>query len=252
MEEYAILVDRLKISYRNVQNYAIKKSLLKGVSVKSENYEAVRGISFAVKKGEIFGITGQNGSGKSTLLRALAGIFSPDEGIIELFGHSVSLMAIGVGFQRRLTGRENIILSGMLLGFSEAQVLEKMNEIIEFSELGAFIDRPVQTYSSGMYSKLAFSITAVMETDIMLIDEVLSVGDERFRKKSLEKMKQLIHKKDRTVVIVSHSLSTLIELCDRVMWMHDGKLKLIGNPREVVRRYRDFMSNSHWGENENE
>lgn len=201
----------------------------------------MRGISFDVKQGEILGITGKNGSGKSTLLRALANIFSADEGSIDLHGHSVSLLAIGVGFKNEMTGRENIMLSGMLLGFSEKEVRERMDEIIDFAGLGKFIDMPVRTYSSGMYSKLAFSITAILETDIMLIDEVLSVGDEKFKKKSYAKMKSLISQRNRTVVIVSHNLKTLEELCDRVMWMHEGKIVKIGEPKEVLQEYREFM-----------
>ena len=140
-----------------------------------------------------------------------------------------------------MTGRENIILSGMLLGFSEEQVKEKEAEIVEFAELGDFIDMPVRTYSSGMYSKLAFSITAILETDIMLIDEVLSVGDQKFKKKSYAKMKSLISNKDRTVIIVSHSLEILEELCDTVMWMHDGLIRRIGEPKPVLEEYVDFM-----------
>lgn len=140
-----------------------------------------------------------------------------------------------------MTGRENIMLSGMLLGFSEKEVQERMEDIIEFAGLGEFIDMPVRTYSSGMYSKLAFSITAILETDIMLIDEVLSVGDEKFKKKSYEKMKSLISQRNRTVVIVSHNLKTLEELCDRVMWMHEGKIVKIGEPVEVLNEYREFM-----------
>ena len=201
----------------------------------------MRGISFDVKQGEILGITGKNGSGKSTLLRALANIFSADEGSIDLHGHSVSLLAIGVGFKNEMTGRENIMLSGMLLGFSEKEVRERMDEIIDFAGLGKFINMPVRTYSSGMYSKLAFSITAILETDIMLIDEVLSVGDEKFKKKSYAKMKSLISQRNRTVVIVSHNLKTLEELCDRVMWMHEGKIVKIGEPKEVLQEYREFM-----------
>ena len=140
-----------------------------------------------------------------------------------------------------MTGRENIMLSGMLLGFRDKEVQERMEDIIEFAGLGEFIDMPVRTYSSGMYSKLAFSITAILETDIMLIDEVLSVGDEKFKKKSYEKMKSLISQRNRTVVIVSHNLKTLEELCDRVMWMHEGKIVKIGEPVEVLNEYREFM-----------
>ena len=175
------------------------------------------------------------------MLKALAGIFSPDEGNIDLHNKSVSLLSIGVGFNKSLTGRENILLSGMLLGFSEEEIRSKMDEIIEFAELGKFIDMPVKTYSSGMFSKLAFSITAILETDIMLIDEVLSVGDQKFKKKSYKKMKSLISDKKRTVVIVSHNISTLKELCDTVMWMHDGVIRMIGDPYEVLDKYTEFM-----------
>ena len=241
MEDYAITVKDLKIRYKSVQAYSIKKSLLRLKGADTKAFEAVRGVSFEVKTGEILGITGKNGSGKSTLLRALANIFSADEGTIDLHGHSVSLLAIGVGFKNELSGRENIMLSGMLLGFSEKEVLERMDEIIEFAGLGTFIDMPVRTYSSGMYSKLAFSITAILETDIMLIDEVLSVGDEKFKKKSYAKMKSLISQRNRTVVIVSHNLKTLEELCDRVMWMHEGKIVKIGEPKSVLKEYREFM-----------
>ena len=159
-----------------------------------------------------------------------------------MHGHTVSLLSIGVGFQRKLTGRENILLSGMLLGFTEKQVREKMDEIIEFSELGEFIDRPVKTYSSGMHSKLAFSITAILETEIMLVDEVLSVGDAKFKKKSFKKMKELISDKDRTVIIVSHSAETLYKLCDTILWIHDGEVKMQGPTAEVLPKYEEFMS----------
>lgn len=238
---YAIEVKDLCISYRNFKSYSIKKSLLHLKKAKADVFEAVKHVSFNVEKGEILGIIGKNGSGKSTMLKALAGIFSPDSGMIDTKDYSVSLLSIGVGFQKELSGRENILLSGMLLGFSEAEIREKMDGIIEFAELGKFIDMPVKTYSSGMHSKLAFSITAILETDIMLIDEVLSVGDEKFKKKSYNKMKSLISNKDRTVVIVSHSISTLKDLCDKVMWMHDGEIRELGEPGTVLAHYKEFM-----------
>ena len=243
MKECAILVKDLKIRYRTAKKYSVKKNLLQGKKMESDYFEAVRGITFAVAKGEILGIIGKNGCGKSTLLRSIAGIFSPDEGCIETFDNRVSLMAIGVGFQQQLTGRENIYLSGRLMGFRMEQIDEMMDKIIAFSELDHFIDQPVRTYSSGMYSKLAFSITAVLEPDIMLLDEVLSVGDHKFRKKSLSRMKELITNQDRTVVIVSHNMSTLLELCDTVMWMHDGQIRHIGDPKEVLKQYKSFMEN---------
>ena len=232
----------LKISYRVLKSFSIKRSLLKLKKSEVEVFEAIKGISFSVPEGEIMGIVGKNRSGKSTMLRAIAGIFSPDSGEIDLHGHSVSLLSIGVGFQKALTGRENIILSGMLLGFSEEQVRAKMDDIIKFAELGRFIDMPVRTYSSGMHSKLAFSITAMLESDIMLIDEVLSVGDVKFRKKSYNKMKQLISNKDRTVIIVSHSSDTLKKLCTSLMWLHEGEIKMIGDTNEVLNAYEEFMA----------
>lgn len=239
--EIAIEVKDLNISYKNLQKFSIKRSLLHLKPVKADVFHAVRGISFEVEKGEILGIIGKNGSGKSTMLKALAGIFSADSGTIDLKGHSVSLLSIGVGFEKEMSGRENIILSGMLLGFSEKFIRSKMDEIIEFAGLGNFIDMPVRTYSSGMYSKLAFSITAVLETDIMLIDEVLSVGDEKFKKKSYQKMRSLISNRERTVVIVSHSLDTLHQLCDKILWMHEGKLVELGEPDVVLQHYVEFM-----------
>ena len=237
MKENAIEIKNLCISYRGLKSYSIKKSLLHFHRNKVDEFQAIRNVSFNVPKGNILGIVGKNGSGKSTMLNAIAGIFAPDSGTIDLKGNSVSLLSIGVGFQRELTGRENIILSGMLLGFSEKAVRERMEEIIEFSELGKFIDAPVRTYSSGMYSKLAFSITAILETDIMLIDEVLSVGDARFKKKSYNKMKQLISDENRTVVMVSHDTKTLDGLCDEILWLHDGEIKMYGNTKEVLEKY---------------
>lgn len=239
--KYAIDVKDLRISYRCLKSFSIRKSLFKMKKSKVEVFEAVRGVTFSVPEGEIMGIVGKNGSGKSTMLRAIAGIFSPDSGTIDLHGHSISLLSIGVGFNKSLTGRENIMLSGMLLGFSEEQVQSKMDEIIKFAGLGRFIDMPVRTYSSGMHSKLAFSITAVLEADIMLIDEVLSVGDVKFKKKSYNKMKELISNKDRTVLIVSHSSDTLRKLCTSLMWLHDGEVKMIGEPGEVLEAYEAFM-----------
>ena len=238
----AIEVKDLKITYKCVKSLSMRKSLFHLRKSKLEVYEALRGISFEVKKGEIMGIVGKNGSGKSTLLRAIAGIFSADSGSIELESDSVSLLSIGVGFQKKLSGRENIILSGMLLGFSEQEVRDKMDEIIEFANLGKFIDMPVKTYSSGKYSKLAFSITAVLETDIMLIDEVLSVGDAKFKKKSYKKMQELIMDENRTVVIVSHSTETLEKLCTSLLWLHEGEIKMQGDTKTVLDAYNEFMA----------
>jgi len=241
MRDIAIEVNDLSIHYRGLQSYSIKQHLLRFRPNKTEVFEAVKHISFQVEKGQIVGLVGKNGSGKSTLLNAIAGIFAPDTGSIDLRGNTVSLLSIGVGFQRELSGRENIRLSGMLLGFSEEEIKAKTPEIIEFAGLGQFIDMPVRTYSSGMHSKLAFSITAILETDIILVDEVLSVGDVKFKKKSYQKMKELISDDERTVVIVSHTPSTLLELCDRIIWLHDGEIKMEGPAEEVMDAYLEYM-----------
>ncbi len=236
----AIDVKDVHMSYRTINPVSVK-GLSRAEGKRSSRYEALRGISFQVERGEILGVVGSNGSGKSTLLRTIAGIFSPDQGSIETFGNSVSLLAIGVGFQPRLSGRDNIVLAGLLLGFSLEEIQKRMDSIIQFSELGEFIEKPVKTYSSGMYSKLAFAITVILETDIILIDEVLSVGDARFNKKSFAKMKELISGDDRTVIIVSHAMATIRELCSRVMWMEKGTVRMLGETKEVLEAYSRQM-----------
>lgn len=241
MNEIAIKVDNLGVEYRPLRNISIVKTLFHKSKENEKIFRAIKGVSFEVKKGEILGIIGKNGSGKSTMLRAIAGIFRPDGGTIDLCGNSISLLSIGVGFNNEMSGRKNIISSGMLLGFSKKEIMDKMDSIIEFAEIGEFIDMPVKTYSSGMHSKLAFSITANLETDIMLVDEVLSVGDEKFKKKSLDKMKELITDDSRTVIIVSHDLGTLEELCDRIIWLHEGVIKDIGEPDKIIEEYKQFM-----------
>lgn len=242
MKEISLEVKDVHIVYKMMQKFSIQRNLIKRDAEKAQVFEAVKGVSFEAEKGEIIGIIGKNGSGKSTLLRAIAGVFSPNEGYIDLKGNSVSLLSLGVGFKDSLTGRENIYLSGMLLGFTEKQIKEKEQSIVEFAEIGEFIDRPVKTYSSGMRSKLTFAITSCLETDIMLVDEVLSVGDERFKKKSLARMEELINNENRTVIIVSHSIETLEKHCTRVMWLNDGEIMEMGNPSEVLEHYKQFMN----------
>ena len=237
----AVTVDDLYVNYRGLKKTSIRASWSK-LKNKVEIFEALKGVSFELEEGKILGIIGKNGSGKSTMLRAIAGIFSPDKGSIDLHGHSISLLSIGVGFNKKLTGKENIYLSGMLLGFSEEEIRKKEKEIIDFADIGEFINKSVKTYSSGMYSKLAFAITAILETDIMLIDEVLSVGDAKFKEKSYNKMRELISDDKRTVIIVSHSLSTIKELCDEVLWLNDGKIVEIGKPNDIVEKYQKFMN----------
>lgn len=237
----ALEVNHVSIDYKNLTHIALHQSFLKNEVKRADVVRAVNDVSFTVNKGEILGIVGRNGSGKTTLLRSIAGIFQPDEGYIDTKNNRVSLMAIGIGFNPINTGRENILKSGMLLGCSLDYVKERMDEIIEFSELGDFIDRPVRTYSSGMYSKLSFAVTAILDTDIMLVDEVLSVGDEHFRKKSYKKMEELMMS-NRTVLIVSHATDTLKKFCNRVLWINDGKLIKIGETEEILDEYGKFMS----------
>lgn len=241
MGDIALEVSHVSIDYRNLMHMSLHQGLLKGEAKRADIVRAVNDISFTVEKGKILGIVGRNGSGKTTLLRSIAGIFQPDEGYIDTKGNRVSLMAIGIGFNPSNTGRENILKSGMLLGCKLSYVKDHMDEIIEFSELGDFIDRPVRTYSSGMYSKLSFAVTAILETDIMLVDEVLSVGDEHFRKKSYAKMEELMLS-NRTVLIVSHATDTLKKFCDNILWINDGKFIKLGETEEVLQEYEDFMS----------
>ena len=236
----AVTVKNLHVTYRGLKKTSIRASWTK-LKDKVEVYEALRGVSFEVEEGKILGIIGQNGAGKSTMLRAIAGIFSPDKGSINLHGKSISLLSIGVGFNKKLTGKENIYLSGMLLGFSEEEIAAKEADIIKFADIGDFMNKPVKTYSSGMYSKLAFAITAILETDIMLIDEVLSVGDAKFKEKSYNKMKELISDETRTVIIVSHSLGTIAELCDEVLWLEKGEVVMKGDASDVIPKYEEFM-----------
>jgi ABC-type polysaccharide/polyol phosphate transport system ATPase subunit len=239
----AISVSNLHVTYRGLKKTSIRASWKHLLGDKVEKFEALKGINFELEEGKILGIIGKNGSGKSTMLRAIAGIFSPDKGTINLHGNTISLLSIGVGFNKKLTGRENIYLSGMLLGFSEEEIKSKEQEIIDFADIGDFIDKPVKAYSSGMYSKLAFAITAILETDIMLIDEVLSVGDVTFRSKSYNKMKELISDDKRTVLIVSHNLDTIKNLCDEVLWINDGEQIMKGSTDEVLPKYEEFMAN---------
>ena len=232
MSEIALEVSHVSIDYKNLMHMSMHKSLVKGGVRKADVFRAV--------DEKILGIVGRNGSGKTTLLRSVAGIFQPDEGYIDTKGNRVSLMAIGIGFNPNNTGRENILKSGMLLGCELDYVKAHMQEIIDFSELGEFIERPVRTYSSGMYSKLSFAVTAILDTDIMLVDEVLSVGDEHFRQKSYNKMEELMLS-GRTVLIVSHATDTLKKFCDQVLWINDGKFMKLGDTEEVLDEYDRFM-----------
>jgi ABC-type polysaccharide/polyol phosphate transport system ATPase subunit len=202
--------------------------------------EALKGVSFEVEHGTVLGVLGANGAGKSTLVRTVAGILPPTDGRIEVRGRVSTLLALGVGFNRDLSGRENVVLGGLAAGLTRDQLAAKYDEIVEFAELEDFMDLPMRTYSSGMYGRLGFSVAVNMDPDILLIDEALSVGDARFRRKSFEKMRELCSEA-RTIVLVSHSMGSISELCDHAIWMHRGELRMDGQPDEVIEAYTNFL-----------
>lgn len=244
MCELALSLKEVTVSYRTINPFRLKRISNEINYQKIEEFVAVDKVSFDLPKGEILGVIGKNGSGKSTLLKAIAGIFSPDSGTIERFGQQVSLLALGVGFESPLTGWENIYLSGMLLGFSKSFIESKEKEIIEFSELGDFIYKPVESYSSGMRMRLAFSISAILDSEIILVDEVLSVGDVNFKQKSYNKLQEIIHDYKTTVIIVSHEEAVLKELCEEVIWLDHGQIMDKGEPEKVIEKYLDFMDSN--------
>ena len=202
--------------------------------------DALKGVSFEVRHGTVLGVLGANGAGKSTLVRTVAGILPPTEGRVEVLGRVSTLLALGVGFNRDLSGRDNVVLGGLAAGLSRDQREAKYDEIVAFAELEEFMDLPMRTYSSGMYGRLAFSVAVNMDPDILLIDEALSVGDARFRRKSFEKMRELCGQA-RTIVLVSHSMGSISELCDQAIWMHKGVLRLRDEPDAVIDAYTKFL-----------
>tara|TARA_B100000767_G_scaffold73118_1_gene69807 strand:- start:122 stop:841 length:720 start_codon:yes stop_codon:yes gene_type:complete len=203
---------------------------------KKERFTALRNVNLSIKKGEVLGIIGKNGSGKSTLLRIISGIYPADEGSCRAAG-SISLLAgLGTGFSGHQTGRENAILYGSILGHSERIMIEKLPEIIDFSELEAFIDEPVRTYSSGMKARLGLAVASAIHPDILLIDEVLGVGDPQFKEKSKKRILKLVQSTG-TVVLVSHSFGLMKEICDRLVFMHQGEIVGVGQPDEIIKLY---------------
>ena len=226
----AITVSNLDVQYNTARKRSLLNILAHGRE-KLHNIEALKNVSCEIHRGEIVGIIGSNGSGKSTLLRTLAGLIAPNAGSVDLHGNAVSLLSLGTGFVADLPGHDNIILNGLAMGFSKKEIMERYDSIVEFSE------RPVKTYSSGMYSKLAFSIAVTLRTDILLVDEVLSVGDAKFREKSRNAMLDIINEKQRTVVIVSHNLGEIKNLCSRVIWLEKGQILEVGETDLVLEKY---------------
>lgn len=203
---------------------------------KKDYFWALSDVSFDVKKGEVIGLIGSNGAGKSTMLKVVSGVMKPTKGKVEVNGMIAPMIELGAGFDSELTARENIFLNGAVLGFSENFLKEKFDEIVEFSELKDFLDVPIKNFSSGMVAKLAFSISTIVAPDILIVDEILSVGDIKFQEKSLNKMMELI-KGGTTVLYVSHSLESIRDLCDRVIWLDHGKVIKIGPSKEVCDEY---------------
>ncbi len=202
--------------------------------------EAVRKVSFEVPHGCVFGVVGVNGAGKSTLMRTVAGILPPTQGRVEVDGRVSTLLALGVGFNPDLSGRENVKLGGLASGLRREQLAERYEAIADFAELGDFMDLPMRTYSSGMYGRLAFSVAVNMSPDILLVDEALSVGDARFKKKSFKAMRELCANAG-TILIVSHALGSIRQLCDRVLWMHKGEVAMVDEAEPVIEAYTRFM-----------
>ena len=240
----AIRVENVSVTYRtNLEARPTVKGTLLRLGRRqrvTREIQAVKQVSLEVPHGSVLGIVGANGAGKSTLVRTMAGILPPSEGRIEVQGKVSTLLALGVGFNKQLSGRENVVLGGLAAGLEREQLHEKYDEIVEVAELEDFMDMPMRTYSSGMYGRLAFSVAVNMDPDILLIDEAMSVGDARFRKKSFNKMRELCGE-DHTVVLVSHALGTIEKLCDTVAWMHKGELRMHSDPESVVHAYTKFL-----------
>lgn len=226
---YRMTYDRVK----SIKEYVVQ--LLKG-KIQYEEFWALKDVSFEVKKGEVLGIIGHNGAGKSTLLKVISGILKPTEGSIAVNGVVAPMLELGSGFDFDLTGRENVFLNGAILGYPEQFLKEKYEEIVEFSELGQFIDVPLRNYSSGMVARLAFSIATVVQPDVLIVDEVLSVGDAAFQEKSKARMLELMGG-GTTVLFVSHSLEQIREMCDRVLWLEHGGTKMLDEAQSVCDAY---------------
>ena len=201
-----------------------------------QDFTALDHVSFEVKKGETFGLIGRNGAGKSTILKVISGILKPTSGSVTCYGNVVPMLELGSGFDFDLTGRENIFLNGAILGYSEKFLREKYNEIVEFSELGEFIDAPIRNYSSGMLARLAFSVATVVKPEILIVDEILSVGDAAFQEKSRKRMLELMGG-GTTVLFVSHSIQQVREMCSRVLWLEQGKVKMLETVEDVCNAY---------------
>lgn len=247
MANYAIALERVSKSYRlwgRRSQFATLKSALLKRDLKLEpeaSVQALKNVSFAVDRGEAFGIIGRNGSGKSTLLKLMSGILKPSIGNVKVNGRIAALIELGAGFHPEITGRENIYINGIMLGLTRKDIDERFDRIVEFSGIREFIDQPVKTYSSGMYVRLGFAVAVHVDPDILLIDEVLSVGDEEFSAKCVAKIQEMKYR-GVTLVFVTHQLDQVRNLCDRAMWLDHGEITSIGDPVRVVDEYLQNVS----------
>ncbi len=238
-----IKVEHVTMRFRmaNDKIESLKETVVAFLSgkLKYEEFTALENISFDVKKGEVIGIIGRNGAGKSTLLKIISGVLKPTKGNVLVYGNIVPMLELGSGFDPELTGRENIYLNGAILGYTKEFLEKKYDEIVAFSELGDFINMPIRNYSSGMMMRLAFSVATVVCPEILIVDEILSVGDEGFQNKSKARMLELMGG-GTTVLFVSHSIEQIEEMCDRVVWLDQHKVRMIGEAKDVCSAYREF------------
>ena len=238
-------VEDLLVQYRTVlhKRPTLKRALGERLAGRRtvELVRALDGVTCTVKKGTTYGVIGRNGAGKTTLLRAMAGIIPPTAGQVTVRGRVSTLLALGVGFNSELTGRDNILLGGLAAGREYDKLMGSFDEIVAFSELGRFIDFPMRSYSSGMRGRLAFAVAVHVEPELLLIDEALSTGDEAFREKCKVKMQELCER-EQTIVLVSHGLQSIEELATECLWLHQGKAMGVGDPTEVVDKYKKFLS----------
>ena len=235
-----IEVNGVTMRFRMVNDkiHSIKEYLINSIcgKISYTEFEALKNVSFNVNEGEILGLIGHNGAGKSTLLKVISGILTPSEGSVTIHGNVVPMLELGSGFDIDLTGRENIFLNGSILGYSEAFLKEKYDEIVSFADLGSFIDVPIRNYSSGMVARLAFSVAAVVTPEILIVDEILGVGDIDFQKKSYDRMMELMSG-GTTVLLVSHSIEQIEKMCNRVVWIEHGVIQEIGDAHTVCAHY---------------
>lgn len=239
MSDHSVRVDGLWKNFRlyHERNQFLKAAILRGRRARYEEFWALKDVSFEVPTGTTFGVIGHNGSGKSTLLKCLAGILVPDKGTVTTTGRLSALLELGAGFHPELSGRENVYLNGAILGLKKREIETRFDDIVEFAGLEQFIDSPVKNYSSGMFVRLGFAVAANVEPDVLLIDEVLSVGDENFQRKSAERIEQF-RRDGRTIVFVSHGLGQVEQLCETVAWLDHGTIKTIGPAAQVISEYR--------------